>query len=310
MRIELGKWRGRAPVALLLTGAAAGLLACVLVLLGAFGLLTGLAFGRALGGMGGWGTLIVLLAALALVLSVVARRHVFARIAASCALAAVGVALVALFPPRWLLALGHNPAGPVFCFETGAPIAALTIDDGLSPQGTPAILDVLQHHDARATFFVMGETLDANPGLVQRILDEGHELANHQMSAAHAIRLSDDRMAAEFSQADRELRALAPVRWFRPAGGYASDGTIRLAREHECAVALGSVFPFDSHIPWTRFIAAYVAHRTTPGDIIVLHDGPERGQRTAEALKVALPRLAQRGVRCVTLSQLADTSHD
>ena len=56
---------------------------------------------------------------------------------------------------------------------------ALTFDDGPDPEWTPAILDILKAKDVKATFFVIGENAEANPGLVARILAEGHELGNH-----------------------------------------------------------------------------------------------------------------------------------
>ncbi|MEI9929122.1 MAG: polysaccharide deacetylase family protein [Rhizomicrobium sp.] len=56
---------------------------------------------------------------------------------------------------------------------------ALTFDDGPDPEWTPAILDILKAKNVKATFFVIGENAEANPGLVERILNEGHELGNH-----------------------------------------------------------------------------------------------------------------------------------
>ncbi len=56
---------------------------------------------------------------------------------------------------------------------------ALTFDDGPDPEWTPQILDILKAKHVRATFFIIGANAEANPDLVQRIFDEGHELGNH-----------------------------------------------------------------------------------------------------------------------------------
>ncbi|MGY4501462.1 peptidoglycan/xylan/chitin deacetylase (PgdA/CDA1 family) [Bradyrhizobium sp. GM24.11] len=58
----------------------------------------------------------------------------------------------------------------------------LTFDDGPNPHCTPAILDVLAQHRAPATFCVIGAYAAGQPELIQRIIAEGHELANHTMT--------------------------------------------------------------------------------------------------------------------------------
>src|SRR5690242_977360 len=75
-------------------------------------------------------------------------------------------------PRRWFLMSG--PVGP--------QKVCLTFDDGPHPEYTPQILDILKQHSVPATFFVVGQHALANPELVQRIIDEGHDLGNHTNS--------------------------------------------------------------------------------------------------------------------------------
>ena len=56
---------------------------------------------------------------------------------------------------------------------------ALTIDDGPDPNTTGRILDVLLEHEAKATFFLIGENIAGNEAIVRRMLAEGHEIGNH-----------------------------------------------------------------------------------------------------------------------------------
>ena len=56
---------------------------------------------------------------------------------------------------------------------------ALTFDDGPDPEWTPAILKILKDKHVPATFFMIGSNMEAHPGLVQRVLADGHEVGNH-----------------------------------------------------------------------------------------------------------------------------------
>src|SRR5437763_594870 len=56
---------------------------------------------------------------------------------------------------------------------------ALTFDDGPHLRGTPAVLDVLAHHDAPATFFLVGEQVEREPALAAEIAAAGHEIGIH-----------------------------------------------------------------------------------------------------------------------------------
>ncbi len=77
-------------------------------------------------------------------------------------------------------------------------------------------------------------------------------------------------------------------------------------RKHNYQIALGSVYPFDSHIPSSRFATRHILWNARPGSIILLHDYGLRGERTILALSVILPELNRRGFRTVTLSELLE----
>ena len=93
----------------------------------------------------------------------------------------------------------------------------MTFDDGPDPRWTPQVLDVLAAHDAKATFFVIGENVAKHPEVVQRIHEEGHAIGNHSQHHPSFPFIS----AAERR---RELRACAAAlgaypqarRLFRP----------------------------------------------------------------------------------------------
>lgn len=58
-------------------------------------------------------------------------------------------------------------------------IAYLTFDDGPTTSVTPKILDILKDENIKASFFVIGKSVDSHPEIVKRAYDEGHYIANH-----------------------------------------------------------------------------------------------------------------------------------
>ena len=67
----------------------------------------------------------------------------------------------------------------VWCMPATEKTLYLTFDDGPIPELTPWVLDTLDAHQAKATFFCVGHNVEKHPAIFQRILDEGHQVGNH-----------------------------------------------------------------------------------------------------------------------------------
>ncbi|CAM5384282.1 hypothetical protein SALBM135S_06990 [Streptomyces alboniger] len=76
----------------------------------------------------------------------------------------------------------------------------LTFDDGPDPEWTPKVLDVLKEHDAHGVFFVTGTMASRYPGLVRRMVDEGHEVGLHTFNHPDLSYQSESRIDRELSQ--------------------------------------------------------------------------------------------------------------
>src|SRR4051794_38727678 len=70
-------------------------------------------------------------------------------------------------------------AGAITSVETEQPLVALTFDDGPDPLSTPSVLRLLERHNARATFFMVGAAAYRHPDLVRQVAQAGHVIANH-----------------------------------------------------------------------------------------------------------------------------------
>jgi peptidoglycan-N-acetylglucosamine deacetylase len=223
----------------------------------------------------------------------------------SAAAVAAGAVTLLAGPPLWLIEslTGHDP-GCLYRAATRAPLVALTVDDGPDPVTTPLILEELHRHGARATFFLITSRIPGHETIVRRLVAEGHELGNHFTRDRAAIRLGASELSADLERAGRVLASYGPVRWARPGSGWYTGGMVRIMERHGYRCALGSIYPWDAAHSSVAFSTWHILRNVRPGGVIVLHDGGDRGRRTARVLRGVLPELRRRGYRVVTLGEL------
>lgn len=152
----------------------------------------------------------------------------------------------------------------------------LTIDDGPDPEDTPRLLDLLDRHEARATFFVIGERAARHPALVSEILRRGHEIGHHTHThpAGSFWCASPRRLHAELDRATATLAAAgATLRWFRAPAGIKHLG-LETALEARGLTCVGwTIRSGDCLARVPEDVASHVIPRLTPGAIILMHEG-------------------------------------
>ncbi len=218
--------------------------------------------------------------------------------------------LLAFSQPRFVLRLLQrlNPR-VLFFVDTTQRLAALTFDDGPHPTVTPRILDVLAEHRAHATFFLIAGRIAGNEELVRRLVREGHELGNHQMSETPSIRLSSAAFEQQLLRAHSRISAFGALRWFRPGSGWFSHRMLDQIEHYGYQCVLGSAYLEDT-LRWVKYLAWHILLNTRPGSIIILHDGNLGRQRTVSVLRQLLPALQRRGYQVVTVSTLVASTRD
>ncbi|MDT8436360.1 MAG: polysaccharide deacetylase family protein [Gemmatimonadota bacterium] len=164
--------------------------------------------------------------------------------------------------------------GTLVSVRTDRPLVALTFDDGPDPVWTPAVLDVLAAHGARATFFLVGERAARYPDLVRRIREEGHAVGNHGWSHRSAHELAPDVLREELRLTQEALQdpGGAPL-WFRPPYGELDERAWRTARDAGYEIVGWSVLSDDWRPMRPGDLAARLVDLVTPGAIVVLHVG-------------------------------------
>jgi peptidoglycan/xylan/chitin deacetylase (PgdA/CDA1 family) len=188
---------------------------------------------------------------------------------------------------------------------------ALSFDDGPDAIITPLVLDELKRHSARASFFVIGQALTQHPELGRRIVAEGHVIANHSwqhsyMQNFHLRRWQNE----ELKRCESSIEAITgrpSLRLYRPPVGMKTADQARAAMDLGLKVVAWSVHSRDTVAPDPTAIARRVLRKVRGGDIILLHDGdrvPGRRRTCPEALRLILIGLREKGLDCVTLTEL------
>ncbi|MFC7899308.1 polysaccharide deacetylase family protein [Streptomyces griseoincarnatus] len=191
----------------------------------------------------------------------------------------------------------------------------LTFDDGPDPTWTPKMLDVLKKHDAHAVFFVTGTMASRHPDLVQRMVDEGHEVGLHTFNHPDLSLQSKKRIDWELSQNQLALTGAAGIRTslFRPP--YSSFSDAMDNKSWPVTEYIGSrgyltvVNNTDSE-DWKRPGVDEIIRRATPkngeGAIVLMHDSGGDRSQTLAALDTFLPDLKDKGYEFDNLTEALD----
>jgi peptidoglycan/xylan/chitin deacetylase (PgdA/CDA1 family) len=197
--------------------------------------------------------------------------------------------------------------GPVFTsFATDKPQVWLTIDDGPTPAHTIAMLEILEHFEARATFFVVGSNAETYPHLITEILARGHTVANHTFSHPRATFwcAGPRRIAREVDRSAETLRStpMRPNVFFRAPVGMKSPFLHPALRRRGLSLIGWSVRGLDTIRSDSEEVAARIARGAQPGAIVVLHEGHQVGRDPdfgPRCLRLALERLSAAGYEFV-----------
>lgn len=214
------------------------------------------------------------------------------------------------------------PTYPILYHQgAGDPHAvSLTFDDGPDPKWTPYILDILKQRNLKATFFIVGSQAEANPGLIKRIVKEGHELGNHTYTHANLAESSNQKTTLELNATQRLIESLTgrSLTLFRPP--YNADShparmeellPLKLVQDElGYLIVMENIDPEDWATPGTDEIVQRVKEQRRNGNIVLLHDAGGNRVQTVEALPKIIDYLQARGDRIVPLSELLNIPHD
>jgi peptidoglycan/xylan/chitin deacetylase (PgdA/CDA1 family) len=192
----------------------------------------------------------------------------------------------------------------------GERVVALTFDDGPGPD-TLALLDVLDRHQVKATFFVTGAQAVRYPHVVDEIARRGHVVGNHTWSHVDLRRSSEQRRFDE----------IAPLNWFLanrgistrcvrpPYGSFDQSVVDHIRGRHGLSYTmLWDIDPRDWQNPPAWQITDRVMAALHPGGVVVMHDGPGGRSRTVAAVDAMIPRITAAGYTIRPVCSVTDLS--
>ena len=181
---------------------------------------------------------------------------------------------------------------------------AMTFDDGPHPVNTPRLLNILAARNIKATFYVIGNSVNQNPGVLRRTVAEGHEIGNHSQTHPLLSKLGDSQLRQEMQRCEDAIGRASGVRprtMRPPYGGLLQRQRELVLNEFGYPTILWSVDPLDWKRPGASVIANRIISGTSAGGIVLAHD---LHAQTVDSMPQALDGLLRRGFKFVTVSQL------
>jgi len=157
----------------------------------------------------------------------------------------------------------------------GARRLALTYDDGPNDPYTWRLLELLDKHQAKATFFLIGQFVEQKPEIARAIAAAGHALGNHSWDHPNLIFSSAAEVRRQLQRTQHAIFDATGVTAsiFRPPFGGRRPATLRVAREMGLQPVMWNVSCYDWKPISTAEIVHHAERQIRGGDVVLLHDG-------------------------------------
>ena len=181
---------------------------------------------------------------------------------------------------------------------------AITFDDGPNPEFTLGVLNILKRHNAKATFFCIGQNIEKHPEILKAIAENGHDIGNHSFSHDLMIDFnSTENWLSEIKQTDKAIHKVIGKKTtlFRPPFGVTTPKLAKALKVTEHKVIGWNIRSYDTMIKNPKQIVKSITKQIKPGAIILLHD---KQSNVLHVLEHLLQFLQKQDYQSVTLNEL------
>ena len=192
---------------------------------------------------------------------------------------------------------------PIYSTKQSEKKIAISFDAAWGADDTQTLIEILEKHKVKTTFFVVGEWVDKYPEQVKALHNAGHEIQNHSNGHPHLTNLSKADIQTELEQCNSKIKAItgsSPTLMRPPYGDY--DNNVLEATE---SIGMQTIQWSVDSLDWKDLSAQQITDRVLaavePGSIVLFHNA---AKHTPEALPIILEQLQADGYQIIPVSQL------
>lgn len=197
---------------------------------------------------------------------------------------------------------------PIYKVDTDEKRIALSFDATWGTENTDRLLEILDRHGVKTTFFLAGHWIESYPDYVRKIAEAGHEIGTHSYAHPHMNQLTPEQIRADLQKNHDLLKAITgkDPELFRPPFGEYSNKVLEVADSFGYYTIQWSIDSLD----WKDLSAGTMVRRVldnlNPGEIVLFHNA---GRHTPEAVDTLLGELKARGYEVVPVGELIYRDH-
>ncbi|MBG44327.1 MAG: polysaccharide deacetylase family protein [Aequorivita sp.] len=183
----------------------------------------------------------------------------------------------------------------IWAFSHEKASVFLTFDDGPIPEVTPWVLDELKKHNAKATFFSIGENVKKHPEIFERILSEGHSVGNHTFNHLKGSKTETSKYIENTLLAEKLIHS----KLFRPPYGKITSKQAKILQIKGFKIVMWDVisYDYDSTVSEEKCLEN-VLKNIQSGSIIVFHDSLKAEKNLRYVLPKVLEIIVKKGWLC------------
>ena len=209
---------------------------------------------------------------------------------------------------RWrseMRLFANEHRGEMFINGPNQKRVALTFDDGPDLSVTPEIIQILDRHGVKGSFFFIGSKVQARPEVVRQAAASGHLVFGHSYRHEDLTTKSRQEIIEDIRQTEAEIEQITGNKpaLLRPPFGETDEEVVEAARQTGNKIVLWSIDTLDWSQKEAENIRKNVMDNVRNGDIILMHSNEDKAE-TAKALPLIIEELQQQGFEIVGLDQL------
>lgn len=204
---------------------------------------------------------------------------------------------------KYICSINDNADMPIYRVDTDEKKIAITFDVAWGTENINKIAEILDKHNIKATFFLVGSWVDDNKELVKMLKEKGHEFGNHSNTHPNMKELSDEDIMNEIEITSEKISNITGenVKLFRPPFGEVNEDVMDVCEALDYTAVKWDVDSQD----WKNLGPVHIIERVSksvqPGSIVLFH---ANSSNVEEYLDTIITQLESKGYSMVKVSDL------